>query len=154
MKKIRIAVLLSIIQLISLSLLFSENRFSMIYIINDTNKTIPLKVEIAETNESRAKGLMFRKKLNENYGMLFVFNREEKLNFWMKNTYIPLSIAYINKSGIITEILDMQPLDTTVTYPSQKPSKYALEVSKDWFKINNISAGCRIKFDGCFGKQD
>jgi uncharacterized protein len=132
--------------------LYAENRFCDIYIINTQNNNIKLKSEIAETEASRASGLMFRKHLDENSGMFFIFEQENILAFWMKNTYIPLNIAYINRQGIIIDIQYMKPLDTSITYPSKKAAIYALEVNKDWFRKNNIKEGCRIIFNGCIGK--
>ncbi len=130
----------------------AKNRSCDIYILNNQNNKIRLKVEIADTDESRAKGLMFRDKLGENNGMLFVFTDETYREFWMMNTYIPLNIAYISRHGLINEIHYMRPLDTTARYPSQKPAMYALEVYKDWFKKHNIKEGSKVIIDGCFGK--
>jgi len=104
--------------------------------------------EIADNDAMREKGLMFRKHLKENHGMIFVFNNSQYLNFWMKNTYIPLDIAYIDARGIIKEIYFMEPLDVSVTYPSTYKVKYALEVNKGWFEKNNITIGTRIIFSG------
>lgn len=136
----------------SLTFLFAQNRFCEIIIINNYNKKINLIVEIAETRESQAKGLMFRKNLDINKGMLFVFTYETLHEFWMKNTYIPLNIAYISSNGIINEIYNMKPIDTSITYPSKKKALFALEVNKDWFKNNNISEGCKVIFNGCIRK--
>ena len=105
-------------------------------------------------SEQREKGLMFRKSLNESDGMLFVFEREQKLNFWMKNTYIPLDIAYIDKNGIINEIYHMKPLDVSLTYNSIKPAMYALEVNLGWFSRHKIKTGSKIEFNGCLSKQN
>jgi len=95
---------------------------------------------------------MFRKNLPSDAGMLFVFESEQRLSFWMRNTYIPLSIAYIDARGVIREILDMAPLDDSVTYPSRYPVKYALEVNRGWFASRGITPGCRVIFNGCLGK--
>ncbi len=114
--------------------------------------TLFLNVEIADTPEKRMRGLMFRRYLPQNSGMLFIFSSEDYRNFWMKNTYIPLSIAYIGSDRIINEIYQMKPLDISVTYPSKLPARYSLEVNRGWFGKNNISAGGIIKFNGCFGK--
>jgi uncharacterized protein len=130
----------------------AKNRFCDIFIINKDNKKITLKAEIAKTSESHTRGLMFRKTLDENTGMLFVFRDEARRGFWMKNTYIPLSLAYIDSNGIIYKIYQMKPLDTSITYPSGEPCKYALEVNLGWFKKNNITNGCKIDLNGCFGK--
>jgi hypothetical protein len=67
----------------------------------------------------------------------------------MKNTKIPLSIAYIDASGTIRELYDMKPLDISITYPSKHPVRYALEVNKGWFKKNKIHIGSKIFFNNC-----
>lgn len=105
-----------------------------------------LSVELACTAAEQQQGLMHRKSLPENQGMLFVFEQERTLSFWMKNTLIPLSIAYIDKQGTIVDIQDMQPLDLS-THPSSKPAQYALEVNQGWFKQHGIQAGSAIKLD-------
>ncbi len=128
------------------------NNAYTIMIVNTKGVPVPLHVEIADTEPLRMKGLMDRKEMGENRGMLFVFDREQILNFWMKNTHIPLSIAYISRIGMINEIRDMKPLDISVTYPSAMPALYALEVNRGWFARNNITKGCRIVLDGCFSK--
>lgn len=84
--------------------------------------------------------------------MLFVFPGERHRRFWMKNTYLPLSIAYVNRYGIINEIYDMEPLDSSRVYPSMYPAQYAIEVNRGWFKRNNIKKGCRVLLHGCIGK--
>ena len=130
----------------------AKNKLCDINIINNQNQKIELNIEIANTEETQTRGLMFRDKLDKSSGMLFVFNKEEIRNFWMKNTYIPLSIAYISKDGIINEIHYMRPLDTSVTYPSIQPAMYALEVNQGWFRDNNISEGSKVVINGCLGK--
>ena len=127
-------------------------KFCNITITNSLNKPVALKVEIADSFKSRGKGLMFRKSLDENKGMLFVFESERKLSFWMKNTFIPLSIAYVNHKGVINEIYNMKPLDISIAYPSIYPAIFALEVNRGWFKKNKITIGCRLDISGCLGK--
>lgn len=100
-------------------------------------------VEIADTDQERALGLMNRKTLEKDSGMLFVFQEEQKLSFWMKNTLIPLSIAYISRNGEIKEIHDMYPLDEKAV-PSSRSVMYALEMNQGWFKDNQISVGDKI----------
>ena len=107
-------------------------------------------VEMAVTPQQHEKGLMYRETLEKDKGMLFVFDREETLSFWMKNTYVDLSIAYIDKKLKIIDIQDMKstsPLEVTepATYPSKKPAMYALEMSKGWFKASNIKVGQTLK---------
>ncbi|TFH42838.1 MAG: DUF192 domain-containing protein [Chrysiogenales bacterium] len=95
---------------------------------------------------------MYRTHMDRDRGMLFIFEREGILNFWMKNTHLPLSIAYIGSDGIINEMYDMKPFDVSITYPSRKPARYALEVNRGWFAANGIGRGARMIFNGCFGK--
>ncbi len=109
-----------------------------------------IEVEVADTDERRAYGLMFRNSLPKDQGMLFVFDDERTRSFWMKNTLIPLSIAYINKDKVITEILDMQPAVLGETrpksYPSKKKSMYALEMNIGWFERNKIWPGVQFRY--------
>lgn len=100
-------------------------------------------VELAITPEERAKGLMFREELEKNRGMLFVFEEEQALSFWMKNTSIALSIAYISANGVIIDILDMEPYDLSLV-PSSQPVKYALEVNQGEFRRRGIRPGNRV----------
>ncbi len=123
-----------------------------VQIVNGDSKSIRIDVEIADNDIDRARGLMYRKTIPAGRGMLFVFGREQYLNFWMKNTYVPLSIAYIGKEGVIQEIYDMKPLDTSITYPSRYPARYALEVSKGWFRANRITPGSKVILHGCISK--
>lgn len=99
-----------------------------------------LTVEIADTPGKRGKGLMYREKLGTDKGMLFIFETPHYYSFWMKNTKIPLSLAFIDLDFKITEIVDLEPLDTALTVPSQKIS-YVLEMNKGWFDKNKVKAG-------------
>lgn len=101
---------------------------------------VRVRVEIADDDAERARGLMERTALGENRGMLFVFEREQTLSFWMKDTLIPLSIAYIDAEGQIVDIQDMEPLDTT-PHPSAGPARYALEVNQGFFRERDIEVG-------------
>ncbi|WCL50267.1 DUF192 domain-containing protein [Leptospira sp. GIMC2001] len=100
-----------------------------------------LRVEIADTPQRRSTGLMFRTKLARNEGMLFVFPNEDYLSFWMKNTKIPLSIGYFDQDGILLEIHNMKPNQTTEVYNARSKAIYALEVNQGWFKENGVSIG-------------
>src|SRR5262249_42303094 len=96
--------------------------------------------EVAATPEQRSTGLMNRFSLQAGHGMIFVFERMEMQAFWMKNTYIPLSIAFIGADGRIINIDDMAPLDESAHW-SKRPALYALEVRKGWFAEHGIGAG-------------
>ena len=113
-------------------------------IINSASERVPVRVEIANTRDEQERGLMERTELPEDAGMLFVFNRERILSFWMKNTLIPLSIAYINSDRRIIDIQEMQPLDET-THPSAEPAQYALEVNQGFFADHGIEVGNEVE---------
>ena len=104
-----------------------------------------IRVEVARTEEDRARGLMERKSLGKNEGMLFIFDEEGYHGFWMKNTRLPLSIAFITREGKIVSITDMKPLDLSVHDPPH-PILYALEMNKGWFAANGIKAGDVLRF--------
>ncbi len=113
---------------------------SSVTITNSAGALVPVMVEIADTNAERQRGLMERDELAEDAGMLFVFDREEPRSFWMRNTRIPLSIAYIDAEGRIVDIKDMEPFDETPV-PSAEPAQYALEVNQGFFAEQGIEVG-------------
>lgn len=102
-------------------------------------------VEVAKTPEERAYGLMGRKHLAKDEGMLFIFDTEDYHGFWMKNTLIPLSIAFFDKDGRIVWITDMKPLTLDSHIPPQR-ILYALEMNKGWFTKNSIKVGDVVRF--------
>jgi uncharacterized membrane protein (UPF0127 family) len=97
-------------------------------------------VEVAATPGSRGRGLMFRKELPEDRGMLFVFPEEKVLEFWMRNTDIPLSIAFADASGRIVRIADMEPHSEALV-SSGAPARYALEVNRGWYAKHGVADG-------------
>jgi len=84
---------------------------------------------------------MFRPRLAPDSGMLFVFEEDDVRRFWMKNTFIPLSIAFIDRAGVIANILEMTPHDTTTPYRSARPVRYALEMNSGWFLSRGVGPG-------------
>jgi uncharacterized membrane protein (UPF0127 family) len=105
---------------------------------------LALEAEVADESDERTIGLMGRKELAEGKGMLFVFREPQAMNFWMRDTLVPLSIAYINAAGVIREIHDLQPLDETGARSAFRDLLYALEVPQGWFHKNKILPGDRI----------
>lgn len=99
-----------------------------------------LVAEVAASEAARTTGLMNRFSLQPDHGMLFVFRQAQMQAFWMKNTYVPLSIAFIGADGRILNIDDMAP-QTETTHPSRGPALYALEMKKGWFAQHAIGAG-------------
>jgi uncharacterized membrane protein (UPF0127 family) len=100
--------------------------------------------EVAQDNPSRMRGLMFREKLPPNGGMLFVFEGKGVQCMWMRNTVIPLSVAFIDDDGTIVNIEDMKPLDETTQHCSKKPVAFALEMAQGWFAQRGIKPGAKI----------
>ena len=103
-----------------------------------------LNASIACSNEEKSTGLMNVKSMPANNGMVFVFDKLDYHQFWMKNTLIPLSIAFVDQNWIITDIKDMQANDLTPVYP-QRPSLYAVETNLGWFTQHNVKIGDQIK---------
>lgn len=104
-----------------------------------------LQVELARSPVEHMRGLMDRRELSLNSGMLFVYPTAYRVSMWMKNTYLPLSVAFINDSRQIVHMLDMQP-QTTEIHRSPVVVRYALEVNQGWFKKNNIHPGGLMRF--------
>jgi len=123
-----------------------KQKTTVLTIERENAATVEITVEIARTDEERATGLMFRKTLPDGQGMIFVFDRDQQLSFWMKNTVIPLSIAYIASDGRIVDILDMQPNDLN-SVVSSRSVRYALEVPQGWFGRVNVKPGDIVKID-------
>ncbi len=105
--------------------------------------TLPLHIEVPSSLEAFNAGLMFRESLGENCGMLFVFNESGEKSFHMKNTTIPLDIAFINENGVIETIKELEPLNES-SITSDANVLYALEVNRGWFEANNVNVGDKI----------
>jgi uncharacterized membrane protein (UPF0127 family) len=102
-----------------------------------------IRAEVAATENQRQQGLMFREKLGPNEGMVFLFGQPAGICMWMKNTPLPLSVAFIDDDGRIVNIEDMKP-HTTESHCATKPVRYALEMNQGWFKQKNIKPGAVI----------
>ncbi|WP_371814548.1 DUF192 domain-containing protein [Niveibacterium sp. COAC-50] len=99
--------------------------------------------EVAATDESRMVGLMHRKSMPEARGMLFIFDGVGSHCMWMKDTWLPLSVAFIDEGGRITNVEDMAP-ETEDSHCAASPARYALEMNRGWFKTRGIKPGARI----------
>lgn len=113
-------------------------------------RTIPLNIgihmiqaEAAVTPAQREQGLMYREKMGPNQGMVFLFESATTICMWMKNTPLPLSVAFIDEQGKIVNIADMQP-HSTESHCGEKPVKYALEMNQGWFRQKNIKPGTLV----------
>ncbi|MCY7296148.1 DUF192 domain-containing protein [Alteromonas sp. a30] len=103
-----------------------------------------LEVEFADNWDLRAQGLMGRESMCDDCGMLFDFEYARRVSMWMKNTLIPLDVAFITRAGVITDIKQMKPLDLT-SVPSSKKVQYALEMNQGWFGKHGVKEGDKIK---------
>lgn len=113
------------------------------------NQTV--NVEVANTSAERREGLMYRRNLPENHGMLFVYPDEDKRSFWMKNTYIPLDIIFVDSNGEVINIEQADPEPNTSDenlkrYRSESPAKYVIEVKQGFSREHNITPGSKVVF--------
>ncbi|MDX9755819.1 MAG: DUF192 domain-containing protein [bacterium] len=109
---------------------------------------VPVEIEVALRMDEQTQGLMYRESMPENHGMLFVYPQPRYMSFWMKNTRIPLAIAFIREDGVISNIEEMEPytglFDPDVSYRSKYQCLYALEMNQGWFAKHGIKEGDRI----------
>ena len=103
----------------------------------------PLKVELAVEEPQRLQGLMYRKSMAKEDGMLFIFDEPGYHSIWMKNTLIPLSVAFVDKDGVILNIVDMEP-QTLDSHMAAGPAVYAIETNKGWFAAKKIKPGDKV----------
>jgi uncharacterized membrane protein (UPF0127 family) len=103
-----------------------------------------LDVEVAATQADRVRGLSRRRALPEDRGMLFVFVDPARHVMWMRDTHVPLSVAFLDEQGVIINIEDMEP-DTLDRHQAARPAKFALEVNRDWFDRHGVRPGMRIE---------
>ncbi|MDE1171894.1 MAG: DUF192 domain-containing protein [Verrucomicrobium sp.] len=109
--------------------------------------------EVAHTPQQLAAGLMYRPTLSDNAGMIFVLGKPKHAVFWMENTSIPLSIAFLDRGGRILEIYDMRPFDRKTVESQSDRVAYAIEVNQGWFQLNGVVPGTDVKPVGAyFGK--
>lgn len=111
-----------------------------------TVDTAVLWAEVSDRPETRQVGLMYRRSLPEDQGMLFVFEEPQELDFWMRNTYLPLDIAFVSQSGVILNIEAMEPMDEGPRYRSRGPARFAIEANRGWFARRGIAPGHRVRF--------
>jgi uncharacterized membrane protein (UPF0127 family) len=116
-------------------------------VIEGREGNVVVMAEIARTDAQRKQGLMHRKELKDGDAMLFIFERDQILSFWMKNTLIPLSVAYIAQDGRILEIYDMEPGNLSAVN-SSRSARYALEVPQGWFSRAGIGIGDKLDIKG------
>lgn len=146
MKKSFLLLFFSFTLFLQLSCKNAKLPVTEITITRANGSTIPVSAEIAKTTEERNHGYMERKVIPDGTGMIFVFEKDQILSFWMKNTPHPLSIAYIDSKGKIRDIFDMTPFSLS-SVVSTTSVRYALEVPQGWFDKNNIEVGDYISLN-------
>jgi uncharacterized membrane protein (UPF0127 family) len=102
-----------------------------------------IRAEVADSMEVRMQGLMYRKAMAQNSGMVFVFDENATHCMWMKNTLIPLSVAFIDEAGAIVNIADMQP-HSEQSHCAERQARYALEMNRGWFAQRGVKPGIRL----------
>ncbi|MCI7398725.1 MAG: DUF192 domain-containing protein [Spirochaetia bacterium] len=146
MKKLLVLILSAVI--FSFSCTAEKGKYRLpvenIQIVKNDSSRLTVRSEIAAKQEERNYGFMNRKHIPAGTGMLFVFEEEQQLSFWMKNTPHPLSIAYIDKNGKIRDIFDMEPYSLSPIL-STRSVMYALEVPKGWYDANGIKVGDHVE---------
>lgn len=106
---------------------------------------VHVRAEVASTSAQRQQGLMFREEMPEDRGMLFLFTSDSRGGFWMKNTILPLTIAYIGVDGTVQELREGVPYDDKTILTPAAPYRYVLEVNKGWFERHNLGVGSKVE---------
>jgi uncharacterized membrane protein (UPF0127 family) len=127
-----------------LALAFTLDACAELPVVELTAGMHLIRAEFADTFPARTRGLMHREKLAQNAGMLFRFDETDKQCMWMKNTLIPLSVAFLDETGAIINVADMKPHDES-SHCSTRPSRYALEMNRGWFAERNIKPGTKLR---------
>ena len=147
MKRLILAIAALLLVGVAVAATTASTSQSILPTVEVTLKEHTVKAEVAKSMIETQRGLMWRNELGTDQGMLFVFEKDEPRSFWMKNTLIPLDIAFINKDKKILNIHQMAPNNSTRHYRSAGPARYALEVNQGWFKEHGIGAGDVVEFD-------
>lgn len=121
-------------------------------VVTEDGRRFEVRVELAATEEERAKGLMFRHRLGVDEGMLFLFPDEAVQSFWMKNTVIPLDMIFIRADGTIAGVVDSAEPHSLRPRSVGRPSRYVLEVNAGWAKRNGVKAGDRVELQAALAK--
>jgi len=133
-----------IVAILGAALISANVAFAQLPILELSAGIHLIRAEVAYTFDTRAQGLMFRKHLGPNEGMLFVFPHAEPYCMWMRNTLIPLSVAFIDEKGKVVSISEMQP-QTETSHCATRLAKFALEMNRGWFASKGIAPGATIQ---------
>lgn len=124
--------------------LFAPGVFAQFPVVELSAGMYRIEAELAHTPEARRTGLMHRRSMPDNRGMIFVFTQDARHCMWMRNTFIPLSVAFVDAEGKILNIEDMTP-QTEISHCAAAPARYALEMNKGWFAARGLGAGMQIR---------
>jgi uncharacterized membrane protein (UPF0127 family) len=130
--------------LFALTLSFAAGAGAQLPVVQLSAGMHLVRAEVADSFASRMQGLMHRKSLAQNAGMLFVFEEAGPHCMWMKNTYVPLSVAFLDDAGAIINVADMTP-HSEDSHCAAKPARYALEMNRGWFAERGIKPGTRLR---------
>lgn len=130
--------------LLTLALLAAAARAQQLPVVELSTGMHLVHAEVADNAGSRMQGLMYRESLPTNAGMVFVFEENALHCMWMKNTLVPLSVAFIDEAGAILNIADMQP-KSEQSHCAAKPARYALEMNKGWFAQRGVKPGAKLR---------
>ena len=131
-------------KILLLAFLFSAGALAELPAIDLSAGMHRIRAEVADSMGGRMEGLMYRKSMAQNAGMVFVFDENDKHCMWMKNTLIPLSVAYLADDGSIVNIEDMKP-QTEDSHCTKKPVRFALEMNHGWFASKGLRAGAKLR---------
>lgn len=124
--------------------LFASGVFAQLPMVELAAGMYRIEAELAHTPEARQTGLMHRRSMADNHGMIFVFTHDARHCMWMRNTFIPLSVAFLDAQGKILNIEDMTP-QTEISHCAAGQARFALEMNKGWFSVRGLGAGGRIR---------
>jgi uncharacterized membrane protein (UPF0127 family) len=135
-----------VIAVVLLSVTACSSSDKVVFYNGSGQKLAELDVEFAVSQEEQQRGLMYRKELDQDSGMIFVYNRPRILSFWMKNTYLPLDIAFVDKNNVVIDIFPMVPLSLE-SIRSTSEALYAIEVNAGYYAKRGITPGSRIELE-------
>lgn len=130
-----------------------ESDFASVYYQTTDGRSVPMTIEVADTEELRTCGLMHRTAMDENHGMLFVFQQDGNGAFWNRNTFIPLTLAWITVDGVIANLTDMEPVrpedrpQRNTLYSPGVTYRYVVEANQGWFTRNGVNIGDKVRLD-------
>lgn len=106
-----------------------------------------IRLQLAVEAEELRRGLMYRKNMSENEGMIFLYTKPQRMSFWMRNTSFPLDVGFISSDGVLQEFYPLYPYDETTVVSRSDELQYALELNQGWFQKNNISRGAKLDLE-------